>query len=288
MLQRPSPGGDYLVVLDERGTPVPDAVAWLDGRKLTPQEKLGGAILVPFTAKPGIKPVVLADAQGTFASLAQFEHHAEEPQFSAQFHLTREQLLAGREATLAVRPSLMLGGTHVSPSALLEPKLTLTTTTLDGISTTREVKDLKLNATSVLTHSFTVPNRMEQISATFSAKVELFTQGGEKRPVAASRTWTLNTLDKTDAVYAGRFSAIEGRHFFELLGKNGEPVADRPVGFTFSHPDFTQTIELALRTDEKGRIDLGILPDVGAISARCPDGQTVAGRINCINAPGRP
>lgn len=275
VLQRPGPGGDYLVVLDEKGAPVPDAVAWLDGRKLTSQEKLGGAILAPFTAKPGIKPVVLADAQGTFASLAKFEHHAEEPQFSAQFHLTREQLLAGSEAALAVRPSLMLGGTHVSPAALLEPKLTLTTTTLDGISTTREVKDLKLNATSVLTHSFTVPNRLAQVSATFSAKVELFTQGGEKRPVTASHTWQLNTLDKTDAVFAGRFSAIEGRHFFELLGKNGEPVADRQVGFTFTHPDFSQAIELALRTDEKGRIDLGILPDVGAISARCPDGQSV-------------
>lgn len=275
VLQRPGPGGDYLVVLDEKGAPVPDAVAWLDGRKLTAQEKLGGAILAPFTAKPGIKPVVLADAQGTFASLAKFEHHAEEPQFSAQFHLTREQLLAGREASLAVRPSLMLGGTHVSPAALLEPKLTLTTTTLDGISTTREVKDLKLNATSVLTHNFTVPNRLEQVAVTFSAKVELFAQGGEKRDVTASRTWQINTLDKTDAVFAGRFSAVNDRHFFELLGKNGEPVVDRQVGFTFTHPDFSQVIELALRTDEKGRIDLGTLPEVGTISARCPDGQPV-------------
>ncbi|WP_038171230.1 hypothetical protein [Verrucomicrobium sp. BvORR106] len=275
VLQRPGPGGDYLVVLDEKGAPVTDAVAWLDGRKLTPQEKLGGAILVPFTAKPGIKPVVLADAQGTFASLAKFEHHAEEPQFTAQFHLTREQLLAGREATLAVRPSLMLGGTHVAPSALLEPKLTLTTRTLDGITTTHEVKDLKLNATSVLAHTFVVPNRLAQVTAALSASVELFSQGGEKRQLMASRTWEINTLDKTDAIFAGRFSEMAGRHFFELLGKNGEPLADRQVAFTFTHPDFTSTLDLALRTDEKGRVDLGTLSDVGTISAQCPDGQQV-------------
>ena len=77
LLQETGPAGDLLTVLDETRQPVKDAVAWLDGRKLSPGEK-DARILVPFTAQPGRRPIVLASADGTFASLANFEHHAEE------------------------------------------------------------------------------------------------------------------------------------------------------------------------------------------------------------------
>ena len=66
-------------------------------------------IVVPFTNQPGMRQFVVSDPAGTFATLTQFEHHAEEYRLDAQFHIEREQLLARRDATLAVRTSLMLG-----------------------------------------------------------------------------------------------------------------------------------------------------------------------------------
>ncbi len=132
LVQHTGPAGDMLTVLDEKNAPVKDAVAWLDGRKFTPDEKTG-FIIVPFTANPGRRPIVLADAAGTFATLTQFEHHAENYRLDAQFHIEREQLLARREATLAVRTALLLGDALQPLSILQDPKLSITTTTLDGV-----------------------------------------------------------------------------------------------------------------------------------------------------------
>lgn len=272
VLQQTGPAGDLLLVLDEKGEAVKDAVAWLDGRKLTMDEKLG-RISVPFTSQPGTKPLIIGDAAGTFATLTQFQHHGEDYRLDAQFHLEREQLLARREATLAVRTALMLGDTHLAPELLTEPKLTITSTTHDGISTTQEVKDLKLSAGSVLTHTIVVPERLADLSVTFSAKVDVLSAGGEKRDVSASHAWKVNGMDKTEAVSDGHLSDFDGQHVFELLGKNGEPLPDQQVVFTFTHRDFAREQTVALRTDEKGRVQLGTLPEISKVTSECPNGR---------------
>ncbi len=272
LLQQTGPGGDLLTVLDEQGAQVKDAVVWLDGRKLSIDEKLG-RIVVPFTQQPGERPIVIADAQGTFATLTQFEHHAEEYTLDAQFHIEREQLLARREATLAVRVALMLGESHLDPRLLTEPKLTITSVSLDGISTTREVKDLKLSAGSVLTHMLSVPERVAQLSVTLSAKVDVLTAGGEKRTLNASHSWSLNGIDTTDATNDGHLSKFGNDYVYELLGRNGEPVADQQIVFTFTHRDFTRTETVALRTDEKGRVVLGTLAGIRNFAAKAPNGR---------------
>ncbi len=272
VLQSTGPSGDLLTVLDENGAPVKDAVAWLDGRKFARDEKLG-RIVVPFTAQPGMKQVVLADAEGTFATLAQFEHHAEAYVLDAQFHIVREQLLARREATLAVRVALLLGEAHLDPALLTEPKLTVTSVTHDGISTTREFKDLKLTAGGVLTHDISVPERLARLDVTLTGKVDVLSEGGKKRDVAASHHWTLNGIEKTDATNDGHLSKFGDSFTFEMLGRNGEPLADQQVVFTFKHREFARTQHVALRTDDKGRVDLGALSGIASFTAQIPNGR---------------
>ncbi|MFO1485241.1 MAG: hypothetical protein U1F71_17910 [Verrucomicrobiaceae bacterium] len=273
VLQQTGPAGDLILVLDEKNQPVKGAVAWFEGRKLTVDEKLG-RIAIPFTNQPGTKNLIIGDAAGTFATLTQFNHHTEEYRLDAQFHIEREQLLARREATLAVRTALMLGETHLAPELLTEPKLTITSTTHDGISTTREVKDLKLSAGSVLTHTLTVPERLASLSVTLSGKVEVLSAGGEKRDLNASHTWTLNGIDKTEATNDGHLSTFDGSRVFELLGKNGEPVADQQVIFTFKNRDFTRVQTHALKTDDKGRVALGNLDGIEQLTAKIPNGRS--------------
>jgi hypothetical protein len=273
VVQQTGPGGDLLTVLDEKAEPVKDAVVWLDGRKFTVDAKLG-RISVPFTQQPGMRSVVLADPAGTFATLTQFEHHAENYTLDAQFHIEREQLLARREATLAVRTSLLLGTTHLDPSILSEPKLTITSVTLDGISTTREVKDLKLSAGSVLTHSLTVPERLAQLNVTLSAQADMLSKGGEKRTLTASHSWSLNGMDRTEQTNGGHLSKFGDDYVYELLGKNGEPLADQQVVFRFAHRDFARTQDVALQTDAKGRVALGELAGIKSFTAQIPNGRT--------------
>ena len=273
VIQQTGPAGDLLLVVDEKSEPVKDAVVWLDGRKFTRDEKLG-RIVVPFTNQPGMRPLVVSDPAGTFATLTTFEHHAEDYRLDAQFHIEREQLLARRDATLAVRTNLMLGESQLDPALLSEPKLTITSTTLDGISTTREVKDLKLSAASVLTHTLSVPERLAQLTVVLSGKVEVLSAGGEKRDVSATRTWTLNGMDKTDATNDGHLSKFADAYVFELLGKNGESVVDQQVVFNIFHQGFSRPENMALKTDEKGRIALGTLPGISSIQAQTPNGRS--------------
>ncbi len=275
VLQQPGPAGTQLVVLDEDNNPVKDAVAWLDGRKITPDEK-SGRLVVPFTQQPQRKHLIVTDPAGTFATLTQINHLAEDYKLDAQFHVEREQLLARREATLAVRASLMLGTTHLAPELLKDPKLTITSTTQDGISTTREVKGLELSAGSVLQHKLTVPERLARLSVTLSGQVEILSNGGEKRTYTASQAWDLNGMDKTEATNDGHLSKFGEEHVYELLGRNGEPVADQQIVFTFAREGFGRTLTVPLRTDENGRVKLGKLEGIARVTAKSPNGRQSA------------
>ncbi len=272
LVQRTGPAGDLLTVLDENHRPVSDAAVWFDGRKFT---AAAGAtvpgIPVPFTAQPGRKSVVLADAAGTFATLTTFEHHAEQYALDAQFYVDREQLLAGKEATLSVRTALRLHDASLPLTLLRDPKLVITTETLDGIETTRELKDPKLDATGLLTFRFPVPARLEVVNATLSAEVDQLSQNGAKARVSASDSWTVNSIDRTEATYDGHLLHLDTGYAFELLGKNAEPLADRQVVFSFTHDWFDHEITVPLRSDAKGRIALGPLGQIRQLEAKLPD-----------------
>jgi hypothetical protein len=269
LLQRVGPAGDMLTVLDENRQPTKDAVAWLDGRKFVPDEK-SGEIVVPFTQQPGNRPIILADAAGSFATLTSFEHHAEEYALDAQIHIEREQLLAGRDATIAVRAGILLGGSHAPLALLQEPKLTITSTTLDGVSATREIKDLKLDPAKVLIQGFPVPDRLASLQVTLSGKVENLSKGGEKQELSFSRSFPVNGINRTVATNDGRFSLFGEDHVFELLGRNGEPIPDTDVRFRFFHRDFQIPVIVSLATDAKGRVELGKLEQIARVEADTP------------------
>ena len=272
LLQRTGPAGDVITVLDEKREPVKDAVVWLEGRKYTPDEK-SGALLVPFTQQPGAKPIVLADPAGDFATLASFEHHAEQYRLDAQFHIEREQLLARREATLAVRTALLLGDARVSLDLLTDTKLTITSTTLDGVATTTEVKAPKLDPAKDFTHTITVPERLASLNFRLAAKVENLSKGGQKQEVSAAWSVDLNGIDKSEQTNTGHLSKFGDAYVYELLGKNGEPLAEQQVVFNFKHRDFNRQENIPLKTDEKGRVALGALAGLENVQAPSPNGR---------------
>lgn len=276
LLQDTSATGELLTVLDETRKPVPNAAVWMDGRRYTPDEK-AGKIVIPFTQRSGTKPVILADAAGTFASLAQLAHHEENYTLDARFHIEREQLLAGRQATLAIRAALLVGEKAAPLELLQELNLTLSATTLDGITTVREItpeQGLKLEATKDYTFAFRVPDRLAALSATLTGKVEKITKGGEKQEVVATCTWQLNGIDKTDPTNDGHLTRFGEDYAFELLGKTGEAVPDQQVVFEFQHRLFERPETIALRTDEKGRITLGPLREIRSIRTQIANGRS--------------
>lgn len=270
ILQDLSPGGDLITVLDEAKEPVRNAVAYFEGRKLIANEKTG-KILIPFTAEQGSKPIVVSDPTGEFASLATFQHHRESYQLDAQFYIEREQLLAGKEATLAVRADLLSNGKKIPIELLTDTKLTLSVTTHEKVTTTQEIASPALDPKKVFTHKFTVPERTSAIQATLSGKMESLTKGGTKEDLSAGSYLSINGIDNTVAANDTELSRFNQDYIFELLGKNGEPIADQQIEFTFQHANFDNPVTVFLRTNEKGRTNLGTLKEIRAVDAKAPN-----------------
>jgi len=284
-LVRTTPAGHRFTVLDEENRPVQDAALWLAGHEYRAAKD--GAIHVPFTTRPGRQAIVLTApvaekdrAAGgkrpdTYSSLGHFNHEAESYQLVAGFYVDREALLKRQTATLLVRPGLLVNGTRVSLKLLEQARLTITSTDLDGISSTSEVNDFPLFVDRESTHEFQVPPRLAEIRFRLSAKVQLVTTGGPLE-LAAEDRFGLNEIDRTEKIEDLHLLQAEGKYFLELRGRTGEPRASRPVSFQFKHRDFRDTVGTVLKTDPQGRIALGPLDGIATLSASGPEGTSHA------------
>lgn len=269
--QQQSPGGDLVTVLDEDHQPVPDAALWLDGRKFTPDPKTGAA-LIPFSRNPGTKPIIVTDASGSFATLTEFEQHAEKYTLDAQFYVQREQLLTGKEATVAVRVALRLG-TAVLPLGLLKsPRFTVTTQTSGSITTQRVVENPKLDAQQLYHFTFPVPADLRSLAVKLSGKVAGVSVGSKEEELTAADSWLANGAGATELTSVGHLGRTDIGYTFDLLGRNGEALANRAVTFTFTRDLLKGSVNVTLATDAQGRIQFGPLTDVTSLATRLPSG----------------
>ena len=266
-LVRTTPAGQAVTVVDDANVVVTDAVAWVEGREFAADKQ--GTILIPFTTTPGRKPIVLT--RGDLSSLGYFDHAAEAYRFAAGIHIDREQLVAGRLATVLIRPALFVGDRPVSVKRLDEVTLRLTSTDLAGVPTSVEVPAVPVFEDRETTHEFRVPPRLSSLTATVTAKVKPVA-GGEPVAVSATHTVTANGVAKTANVDALLFAQAGPDYVVECRGRTGEPRADRAVAVEFKHRLFKQPVRVGLKTDAAGRVTLGALTDIDAVTATGPDG----------------
>ncbi|MCO6048097.1 hypothetical protein NG895_29700 [Aeoliella sp. ICT_H6.2] len=271
-LARQGVAGTVLSILDEQDNPAPKASVWLAGREYKPDEQ--GGIVVPYSSDPGRHPIILRDADG-FASLAYFQHPAESYTLDVGFFVDREALLVGGEATLLVRPDFRINGVAAPLDLLEQVKLTITSTNLDGISTTAEVDDFQLHSDKETEHQFAVPPRLATLSFQLSAQVEQVSTG-KKVSLSSNGLRSVNGIDKEESTYELHLSHMDGHAVVEVLGKNGERLADRAVWLVFQHRDFKTNHGVSLKSDEAGRIDLGTLPDIVRVTANADGIDEVA------------
>jgi len=264
---RTSTAGHVFTVLDEARNKVNDATLWLDGHEYTPGTD--GTITVPFTKEPGQQSIVLS--QGGFASMARFMHQPEDYRLVAGIHVDRESLRRQRTAKVSIRPALYITGTPVTLSVLEEPRLSITSVDIDGVSTTQDVPNFELFEDKLSVHEFRVPDALASISFSLHAKVQKLTEV-EKTDLVVSDTFHLNQVDATAQTEALHLSRVGGEYVLDLLGKTGEIQPHRVADITLKHRDFKDEIYATLQTDENGRIRLGQLDDIRWIKAVKRDG----------------
>ncbi len=268
-LEKTGPAGHEFRIVDGQNRPRPKATLWMQGKEYNP-EGPDAVITVPFTNRPGSQQVILND--GGFSTLANFNHLPEAYTLEAGLHLDRESLVRGNEATLTIRPVLRLNGWKIAPSLLQDIRLFLTVTDYEGVATTTETKIEKFQDNQDFVHNFTVPAKSLSIQATLNAQVENLSQG-RKDNLSESQSYSINAIEQTLYLDSPHLSFADGAFVLDVLGKNGEPLPDRPVYLEFKHEDFTPTHGYSLKSDENGRVHLTAMPGIEWIRVTNADNQ---------------
>ncbi|MDH3717990.1 MAG: hypothetical protein OES79_07695, partial [Planctomycetota bacterium] len=268
-LVRTSTAGHVFTVLDQQNQKLSDAKLWLAGREYTPDKQ--GLITVPFSNQPRRQTIVLT--HGDFSSIDAFAHQSEKYELQAAIFVDRESLISRRTSRVLIRPSLRVSGVPVAPSVLEEVKLRITSTDQDGVSTSQEIADFPLHVDQESTHDFQVPQRLAKLSVQLSAKVQNLTQN-KKIDLSARQEFVLNQIDRQANTAGLHFQQIDGAYAIDVLGKSGEPLADRPVQLTVKHRDFRQPVHVSLQSGPRGRVALGQLEDIVWVKATGPAGTS--------------
>jgi len=98
---------------------------------------------------------------GDAATITRFDHKAESYSLTCGFYVDREALIAGKNATLLVRPQLAVNGQPVSLKLLKEIEFSIVSTDLDGVKSTQKVADFKIFEDRESTYEFRTPQRVK-------------------------------------------------------------------------------------------------------------------------------
>ena len=268
VVERRSAAGHAFSVFDERGNPVKDAVGYFSGREIAADAD--GEILVPFRADAGNG--VLVVRKGAVASLHRFDHAAEMPQLGVAAYVERETLLSGERCKLLVRPSLLLAGASVPLSLLQNAELRIVARTRDGASPTQTTKIAEFSRDGEFVHEFEAPRGLVSLEVSLHGSFRKASDGKEARLAASAPAIAVNGIEQTPLIAAPLVGRSSEGWFFELLGRNGEPVVGRAVSLRMRMRDFVDVVESSAQTDAKGRIALGALPGVDSLTASVANG----------------
>jgi hypothetical protein len=268
VLQEVAPAGHAFTVLDEAGRRLPDARAWLGGREFAPGQD--GRILVPFSTEPQSETLIVQ--QGGFASIARFNHLAENYELNAGIYVDRESLIRREKAQVALRPVLRVNGWPASLKLLEEPRLVVQSVDLQGISTVKEFPGLELREDAETVCNILVPDNTVSLTATLKARIQNVSQN-KKQELAGGATFTLNGIDRSQVVQDLHLGRSSAGYIVELRGKNGEPLAGEPLACAFKHSQFRDEVHAGLKTDEQGRAWLGQLEGIEWLRVKEPAGR---------------
>ncbi|MEO0018723.1 MAG: hypothetical protein RLZZ522_2006, partial [Verrucomicrobiota bacterium] len=257
--------GQTVRVFDEKGEPVPTASLTLGTEKFVADA--AGRIVVPNAPNQPLTSGLLT--AGKLVSHLELETRTDALALDATFHLDREQLLADQKTQLQLRVRLTNHGYEIPLDRLTEPSLVLQAELLGGITTERVIAE-NLALKPAMEVPFQVPADLLKLTLTLRGTVTPAT-GGEPEKLTAATTYELNGDLKEARVATAFFSPTTTGHRLELRGRNGEPLPSRAITLTCSRFDYKPDIELQVRTDAHGRVDLGKLDTIDFLTATGAD-----------------
>ncbi len=257
--------GQSVRVFSAAGTLLKDAEVALGTEVFKPDP--AGRILIPDRDAAARREGLVR--HGKLAVPLSLDPRTDSIAFNARFHLDREQLLADRPANLFLRLQLASHGHELPLEWIEKPSLTLVATLVGGLTTERVIgSDLKLAPQMFV--PFQVPADALALKLRLTGTVTP-RDGADPIALRAEQDYAMNGILNTGRIGAAFFTRDSDGHRLELRGRNGEPLANRPLSFDFTHRDHAETIPVALRSDARGIVALGKLPDITEVHVRGSD-----------------
>ena len=266
--ERVGTAGHVFRIYDDGNAIVQDVTLWLGNQEYTPDEK--GEICVPFGTSARSKPFVLK--RGDFAALYRFYHQSEAYALETDWRLPLEALVQGETARLLLKPRLTVQGVLADIGLLQEPTLTLTTTDIQGIPTTKVFRDLVFHNDETTACEFRVPSDLRDVSFQLAGKVRNVSMARDDQLSVAAQ-FEANSIDAAPLVPSWHLRPTADGYFLELLGKTGEPLPGRVASLALEHAEYSFPVETTLQTDDAGRIRLGALPAIRSLAVSGADAQ---------------
>lgn len=256
-IQTTSYAGHLIKIVNADGTPAPSAKVLLGEREFSPDES--GVILIPYDDAMRLKSIVLVD--GNFAVLEQFNHLGESNELRASFLVEPQSILSGSRSAIVVRPRLLSHGRPIPLDELKEVELAVTSTDIEGISSTQVFSNLKLTEANELVQSFLVPPRLWTLEWTLRGKL-LSLRTNTEQLLEAKHRVSVNEIAKTGHVHDFYLSRTDQGYSLELRGRNGEPHARVAVQLEVKMVGTAGIRSVRLASDASGVIGLGPMAGV--------------------------
>lgn len=248
-------------VFDENGKPV--IGFHIDLGRETLAADANGRVTVPDSGNQAVTRGIVNT--GKLAASINLGTREEEPKLEARFHLDREQLIADRQATLQVRLNLSNRGFELPLDRIKDPALVMKAELLGDITTERVITE-NLKLAPLMEIPFQVPADLLKLTLTLRGTVTPVT-GGDPVKLSAVHEYELNGGLKTSGIATSFFTSTTEGHRLEIRGRNGEPLASREITLRCGREDYQTPIEIRVRSDANGRVDLGSLEGISSVSA---------------------
>ena len=224
----------------------------------------GGRILIPYEKQTITGNAILV--HNSFAQLVPFTRFAEKYTIDVAYILNPESLLMGNQAKVIIRPTLKVNQRKCNLEPLSKTKVTITTTSfIDHVPVSKTFEDISLKTSKDLELKFSIPANLESVTIDFETSIFNISQQKSEK-LTSNHTVRLKTNNSQLAFYESHLRKSHGKYQFLVLGKNGEPISNVDVLFSFAHCIYSNPSKpIQLTTNEQGMIDLGALDGIKSV-----------------------
>lgn len=254
-----TPAGHVARIISEDGHIVDKAKIWYNNQYYEADDSSN--ILIPYLPHDGYakmsKVILISEADG-FCEPASFYHNIEQYSLEASFYVNPEMVNVSKKATVLVVPKLTLNGIAV-PLSVLQENLVLhvNCTNASDVKTSSTCQNIDSNP-SYVCFDFIVPEQLTSVEFQLTGKLK--GMDGTQHEVNANRTISINAASNSSGVPSSiQLQRTSDNYFIHVFGKNGEVKKDFEVSLRFKHAFVNRNIEVLLKTDQQGMIDLGKL-----------------------------